>query len=307
MRWRWVLWAAWRCRHELNMSVRVTLLAILLAFSSCMQKSEVAPSGPPKFFLGDPYQLQGEWQYPQNFTSYDVTGLSAPAAATAGQITVDNETYDPNALAAASPVLPLPSIVTITNLVNGRSLDVRVNDRGPPTPGRVIAVTPKVASRLDFPGDGVVEVEVVLNVQKTAALDGALGQGPKLTAAPEAGIQAQSLAPPGGGPSGPTQDLSVQSSDTGGGDVGALSGVVTQGTPEPGPLYVQIPGFGRSRDADGELQQLYGLPAMVVPVFGGNRTLWAINIGPYHSVADADAALLLVLQRGVVNPDIIVR
>ena len=68
----------------------------------------------------------------------------------AGQITVDNETYDPNALAAASPVLPLPSIVTITNLVNGRSMDVRVNDRGPAIPGRVIAVTPRVASLLGF-------------------------------------------------------------------------------------------------------------------------------------------------------------
>jgi len=289
------------------MSFRVTALAILLACSSCMQKEAIAPSGPPKFFIGNPYQLDGEWQYPQDFASYDVTGLSAPAEAEAGQITADNESYDPNALAAASPVLPLPSIVTITNLVNGLTLDVRVNDRGPAMPGRVIAVTPRVASLLGFPEDGVVEVEVVLNVQKTAALDAALGQGPKLTAAPEAGIEAQSLAPPGGGPSGPSQELSVQTADTGDADPGALSGVVTQGTPAPGPLYVQIPGFGHQDDADGELQQLYGLPAYVVPVFGGDRTLYAIKIGPYHSVADADAALLLVLQRGIVNPEIIVR
>ncbi len=289
------------------MSFRVAALAILLACNSCVQKQSPTASGPPKFFIGNPYQLGGEWQYPQDFANYDVTGLSAPAAATAGQITVDNETYDPNALAAASPVLPLPSIVTITNLVNGRSLDVRVNDRGPAIPGRVIAVTPRVANLLGFPDDGVVEVEVVLNVQKSAALDAALGQGPKLTAAPQAGIQAQSLPPPGGGPSGPTQNLSVPTAETGATDPGALSGVVTQGTPSPGPLYVQIPGFGRARDADGELQQLYGLPAHVVPVFGGDRTLYAIKIGPYHAVADADAALALALQRGVVNPEIIVR
>jgi rare lipoprotein A len=70
---------------------------------------------------------------------------------------------------------------------------------------------------------------------------------------------------------------------------------------------VQVPGFGRERDADGTLQQLSGMPAFVVPVFGGDRTLFAIRLGPYTSVAAADAALLQVLQRGVVNPEIIVR
>jgi rare lipoprotein A len=289
------------------MSFRLTVMAFLLAVGSCAQKPPLPPSAPAKFFLGNPYQLQGEWQYPQNFSSYDVTGLSAPAAASAGQIMSDNESYDPNALAAASPVLPLPSIATVTDLVTGRSVDVRVDDRGPDEPGRVIAVTPKVASLLGFPSDGVVEVEVTLNVQQTAALDATLGQGPKLTAAPEAGIEAQSLAPPGGGPGGPSQNLVVQTSDAGTGNPGALSGVVSQVAPAPGPLYVEIPGFGRDRDADGTMQQLYGLPAFVVPVFGGDRTLYAVKIGPYHEVSDADAALREVLQRGVVDPEIIVR
>jgi rare lipoprotein A len=290
------------------MSFRVAALAVLLAVSSCVQKPPPPPSAPPKFFIGNPYQLQGEWQYPQNFTSYDVTGLSALPDALPGQIMADNEIYDPNALAAASPVLPLPSIVTVTNLVNGRSMDVRVDDRGPAMPGRVIAVTPRVAALLGFPSDGVVEVEVVLNVQKSAALQAALGQGPKLTAAPEAGIEAQALAPPGASaPAGPSQDLSVQASNAGAADPGALSGVVSLVPPSPGPLYVQIPGFGRERDADGILQELYGMPAFVVPVFGGDRTLFAIRLGPYTSVAAADASLQQVLQRGIVNPEIIVR
>jgi rare lipoprotein A len=290
------------------MSFRVAVLAVLLAVSSCVQKPPAPPPAPPKFFIGNPYQLQGEWQYPQNFASYDATGLSALPDALPGQIMADNEIYDPNALAAASPVLPLPSIVTITNLVNGRTMQVRVDDRGPGMAGRVIAVTPRVANLLGFPPDGVVEVEVVLDVQKSAALQAALGQGPKLTAAPEAGIQAQALAPPGSSmAAGPSQDLSVQSSNAGTGDPGALSGVVTLVPPSPGPLYVQIPGFGRERDTDGTLQELYGLPAFVVPVFGGDRTLYAIRLGPYTSVAAADAALQEVLQRGIVNPEIIVR
>jgi rare lipoprotein A len=187
-------------------------------------------------------------------------------------------------------------------------VDVRVNDRLASNPGRLIGVTPKVAALLGFPEDGVVEVEVTLNTERTSELDGALGEGPKLTAAPEAGIQAQSLAPPGqSAPSGPTQQLTVQSSDPDGGDPGTLSGAVTSGAPSPGPLWVQIPGFGRSRDADDTMESLYGMQAFVVPVFGPNRTLWAIRIGPFHSVADADAALQEVLQRNVSDPEIIVR
>ncbi len=290
------------------MSIRLAIAGLLLTLLSCTQPAPPPPAGGPKYFVGNPFQVGGEWKYPRNFASYDVTGLSEVQNQPTGATTADNEAYDPNALQAASAVLQLPAIVTLTDLVTGRSVDVRVNDRLADNPGRVIGVTPRVAALLGFPNDGVVEVEVTLNVQRTAALDGALGQGPQLTAAPEAGIQAQSLAPPGQStPSGPVQQLSVQSADNTDPDQGTLSGVVTEVTPAPGPLWVQVPGFGRSGDADDTLQSLYGLPAAVVPVFGGDRTLWAIRIGPYHSVADADAGLQAVLQRGVSDPEIIVR
>jgi len=290
------------------MSLRLAIAGLLLTLLSCTQPAPLPPSGAPKFYVGNPFLLGGKWEYPQNFANYDSTGLSEVLNQPTGAITADNEAYDPNALQAASAVLQLPAIVTITDLVTGRSVDVRVNDRLADNPGRLIGVTPKVAELLGFPSDGVVEVEVTLNVQRTAALDAALGEGPQLTAAPEAGIQAQSLAPPGQtAPSGPVQQLSVQASDNADPDQGTLSGVVTQVTPSPGPLWVQVPGFGRNFDADRTLQSLYGLPAAVVPVFGGARTLWSIRIGPYHSVEDADAALQAVLQRGVSDPEIVVR
>lgn len=280
---------------------------MLLNLGSCMQ-SPPPPSGPPKFYVGNSFLSGGEWEYPQNFANYDATGLSVVLNQPKGAITADNEAYDPDALQAASAVLQLPSIVTITNLVTGRRVDVRVNDRLADNPGRLIGVTPKVAELLGFPADGVVEVEVTLNPQRTAALDAALGEGPKLTAAPEAAIQAQPLSPPGQtAPGGPVQLLSVPASDTTAPDTGALSGTVSTVAPSPGPLWVQIPGFGHSGDADLTLQSLTGMPAAVVPVFGGDRTLWAIRIGPYHSVADADAAFQAVLARGVSDPEIIVR
>jgi rare lipoprotein A len=281
----------------------------ICVLSGCAQPPPPANLGPPKFVVGDPYQAGGEWFYPRNFNQYDQTGLSTVIGDGQNPVTADNEAYDPDARAAASPVLPLPAIVTITNLVNGYATEVRVNDRGPGIPGRLIAVTPRVASLLGYPSGGVVEVEVALDTQKTAALDGALGEGPKLTAAPVAGVQAEALGPPGSSQAaGPTQDLSPADQSGPAAAAVPLSGAVTVYPPSPGPLYVQIPGFGREADAFTTMeQQLYGIPAEIVPTFDGARTLYAVNAGPYHSVADADAALQEILQRGVTDPDIIVR
>ncbi len=282
-------------------------LAAILALSSCAHR-QVVPSQPAVFTIGAPYQAGGEWRYPRNFNQYDVTGLATTYDSDVPYAyTSDHETYDPGAIAAASPVMPLPAIVTVTNLANGRQMDVRVNDRGPlDRAGRVLMVTPAVAKALDFPEDGDVEVEVKLNGPQTAALDGALGQGPKLTSAPVAGITAQSLGPPGSA-AGAVRSLTPAQSEGDAAPTVALSGQVTQTTPNPGPLYVQIPGFGRQYDAYRMMQRLAGMPAKIVPQFDPARTLYAVDVGPFYSVADADAALEQILQSGVSDPEIIVR
>ncbi len=285
------------------------ILGLGFALASCAQQPPPPPPSPPKFTVGNAYQAGGEWRYPQIFDNYSVTGLSTVIPDGHAPYNADNEAYDPNAIAAASPVLQLPAIVTVTNLVNGYTMDVMVNDRGPDQPGRVLAVTPRVAQLLAFPADGVVEVQVTLKPQETAALDANLGQGPKLTAAPVAGITAQALGAPGsGGAVGAVQDLTPASSAATQGGPAPLPATVTAVPPEPGPLYVQIPAFGHERDAQSVAdQQLYGFPYVIVPVFGGDRTLYAINCGPYTSVAAADTALKQILARGVTDPEIIVR
>lgn len=285
------------------------ILGLCAFLAGCMPKAPPPPApGPVTYTIGNPYQVGGEWRYPREFGAYDVTGLGIIIAHDDDPYTADNELYDPDGLMAASPVLPLPSIVTITNLVNGRSLQVRVNERGPNVPGRVIAVTPRVARLLDFPSGGVVEVEVKLNTQASSALQGALGAGPKLQAAPVAGITAQALGAPGSaGPIGAAHQL-VQTNDNTPRNAGpTLSGQVIQAQPAPGPLWVQLPGYGNESDAALVMARLYGMPARIVPVFGGDLTLWAVNIGPYHSVEDADQALQHVLNAGMTDPEIIVR
>lgn len=284
------------------------ILGICVALGGCMNQRLATPQGPVKFTVGDGYQADGAWRYPQVFNNYDATGLATVMGDSQAPITADNEAYNPQGLAAASPLLQLPAIVRVTNLVNGYSLDVRVNERGPGNPGRVLAVTPKVARLLGFPEGGLVEVEVKLDSQRTAALDASLGQGPQMTAAPVAGITAQSLAAPGTSGGGAVQNLTPQADTTPVADPAVLSGRVSAGVPAPGPLYVQVPGFGRERDARRIMnERLYGLTAMVTPVFGGDRTFYAIRLGPFHDVASADAALAQVIGREVAGAEIIVR
>jgi rare lipoprotein A len=77
-----------------------------------------------------------------------------------GQPTANGETFNMNSLSAAHPSLPLPCNVRVTNLLNHRSIVVRVNDRGPYVGGRVIDVSAKTAKVLGFYDDGLSKVKV---------------------------------------------------------------------------------------------------------------------------------------------------
>jgi len=77
-----------------------------------------------------------------------------------GRKMADGSPMNPNANAAASKTLPLGTTARVTNLQSGKSAVVRIRDRGPYVPGRIVDVTPKVAEKLDMKEDGVAPVEV---------------------------------------------------------------------------------------------------------------------------------------------------
>ena len=111
--------------------------------------------------VGSPYVINGQTYVPAEDPTYDRVGIGSWYGHDFhGKSTANGETFDMTALTAAHPTLPLPSYAYVTNLRNGRTLLVRINDRGPYTPGRIIDLSRRSARALGFEGNGVTEVRV---------------------------------------------------------------------------------------------------------------------------------------------------
>jgi len=119
------------------------------------------PRGGGRAHVGKPYQVRGQWYYPQEVANYSKTGKASwYGDAFHGRLTANGEIYDMTHLTAAHPTLPLPSYARVTNLDNGHSVIVRVNDRGPFSPGRIIDLSRRAAELLEYTRRGVANVQV---------------------------------------------------------------------------------------------------------------------------------------------------
>ena len=119
------------------------------------------PKGGGIYKLGEPYQIDGQWFVPREEPAYDRSGVASFYAEDFhGRRTSNGEVFDMWGLTAAHPTLPLPSYAYVTNLDNGRTLLVRVNDRGPYAKSRVIDVSLATARYLGFETQGTTRVRV---------------------------------------------------------------------------------------------------------------------------------------------------
>lgn len=111
--------------------------------------------------IGKPYKINGKWYKPAYDPTYSQVGIASWYGPNFhGKMTANGEIYNQNDITAAHPTLPIPSLVRVTNLENGRSLIVRVNDRGPFARGRVIDLSKRSASLLGFETKGTAQVKV---------------------------------------------------------------------------------------------------------------------------------------------------
>ncbi|MGO8800317.1 MAG: septal ring lytic transglycosylase RlpA family protein [Roseiarcus sp.] len=119
------------------------------------------PHGGGQYLVGHPYVIAGHAYYPTENESYAAVGMASwYGDAFQGRRTANGEIYDKESISAAHPTMPLPSYARVTNLGNGHSIIVRVNDRGPYHGGRIMDVSSRVADALDFKGSGTARVKV---------------------------------------------------------------------------------------------------------------------------------------------------
>lgn len=112
-------------------------------------------------YAGAPYQVEGKWFVPMNEPDYDEVGVASWYGPNFhGKAAATGETYDQMAMTAAHPTLPIPSLVRVTNLENGRSVIVRLNDRGPFVDDRIIDMSKAAAQALEMTGKGTAKVRV---------------------------------------------------------------------------------------------------------------------------------------------------
>jgi len=126
-------------------------------------RAQVGPSGRSvgAYKLGAPYEVGGTWYVPAEEPAYDEEGLASwYGNGLNGRPTANGEVFDASMATAAHTTLPMPSIVEVTNLENGRTLRVRLNDRGPFQSGRLIDLSRGAAEQLGFVDKGTARVRV---------------------------------------------------------------------------------------------------------------------------------------------------
>lgn len=124
-------------------------------------EGQPVPKGGGRYQVGKPYTVGGQTFTPSENQNYRAEGMASwYGSAFHGRLTANGEVFDRYSLSAAHPTLPLPSYVRVTNTGNGRSVIVRVNDRGPFHGNRVLDVSKRTAEVLDFQRSGTARVRV---------------------------------------------------------------------------------------------------------------------------------------------------
>ncbi len=271
--------------------------------------------------VGNPYQVAGLWYYPAEDFGYREEGIASWYGPNFhGKLTANGEVYDMDALTAAHKTLPIPSVVEVTNLENGKTIKLRINDRGPFVDGRIIDLSRRAAQVLDVVRSGTARVRVVLVPEdslslKNMALD-ARGQPPitempTVVASPRGPVVAETLTPPVAVVSAPVT-VPLPSTPT------PLATTITSTPLAPPPtvsppssvaaapirrvqsgIYVQAGAFTDISNARRLEAQLSGIGNIIVAMADiGGRVFHRVRIGPMLDQAAAQRLLSDMLTQG---------
>ncbi|MEQ8397272.1 septal ring lytic transglycosylase RlpA family protein [Thalassobaculum sp.] len=329
-------------RPRVTVGVAMALIAAL-ALGGCAETEFLAntakqakgtkSSSVGTYKVGNPYQIGGVWYYPKEDWEYVETGIASwYGPGFHGRSTANGETFDENDVTAAHRTLPLPSVVRVTNLTNGRALVVRVNDRGPFAHGRIIDLSRRSAQLLGFERQGTAKVRVEILPEDSrrdqiAARGGAVGPvlasatpdatpAPVPNAVPSPPVQVSRLeAPTGAAPSPAARNKALPSPATPPG--GSGTSAVAAGGPPPGTvetvpvsdtdIWVQVGAFENRDNARRLSRQLKDIgPANVQEALVAGRTYYRVRVGPLTEVASADRTLEQLIAAGFPGSRIVV-
>lgn len=262
------------------------------ATSTTAATSEEAPQWLERERVGPPYEANGRWYVPTPEPGYSETGIASWYGPTFhGQATASGETFDQEAMTAAHPTLPIPSLVQVTNLENGREIIVRVNDRGPFVGERLIDLSRRSAEVLGFEQAGQARVHVRYLGPAPRRVDAAAGatvQTPAATSAVTAANGPTSLLP--APVDTPQDDDQLAGAPIG----GSTPRQVAASTPPAtdGVFYAQVGAFAdltnahRIRDA----VSAAGPVAVDVRRTATGGELFRVRVGPWNTREEAEAA-----------------
>jgi len=267
--------------------------------------------------VGKPYQVAGVWYYPDVDLEYRETGIASwYGPGFHGRRTANGEIYDQDGLTAAHRTLPMPSMVRVTNLENGRSIVVRINDRGPFKHGRIIDLSRRGAQLLSFlkKGTAKVEVQILETESRQAAAVAQRRDASKdapdpapvvpvvMTPLPTNGFGetvVAPLAPPA--PLPPSRFTTRQVVET------KPDGKVTRRIVDPGDIYIQAGAFLHRDNATRLRSRLADLGETSISEKRINdKVFYRVRLGPLRSVAAADRLLASLITKGYTDASVVV-
>lgn len=305
--------------------MRIALLVLVLALSGCSWArmgaevvKETMPGGQDvgTFKVGRPYQIGGQWYYPQESYSYDETGIASwYGPGFHGRRTANGERFNQGEMTAAHRTLQMPSFVRVTNLDNGKSVVVRINDRGPYARGRIIDLSDRAAELLGYKSAGTARVRVQVLPEASrqvaqAAREGRTWHGNMpdetmvaSTYAPavQPDVQMSQINAMASAPRPYEIDGQPIPAHEIGGNYYPDAVVTNQAVPSSTSLYVQAGSFSQADNADRLARQLSSRTRAYVADATVNGTVYhRVRMGPFATVQEADAALARV---GDLAPD----
>lgn len=242
--------------------------------------------------VGPPYEANGRWYVPTPEPGYAETGTASwYGPQFHGQSTASGEIFDQAALTAAHPTLPIPSLVQVTNLDNGREVIVRVNDRGPFVGERLIDLSRGAADVLGFTAAGHARVHVRY-----------LGPAPRRVNADGSPALASPPAPPAVQEEGPRSLLPPASAETelAGAPVGDYRPAPAYTAPAAGGYYVQVGAFSDLSNAHRVRDAVGAAGPVIVDVRhnAAGAELFRVRVGPWSSVEEAERARRILAGLG---------